>query len=156
MPSRTALTVSQNVLTTISSDAQTFMNSLISAQNTGDVSTLATQAQSLLDSFTGDSNTASAGAYVFGGTNNSVAPIANYSGAPQTATAAAFQTAFGFPQSSSQASSITATQMQRFCREASPIFLPIPPGATKLVPSVWQRDIRLHFAGAERNHLRQC
>ena len=110
----TTLTVSQNVLSSVSSDAQTFLNSLISAQNTGDVSTLATQAQSLLDSFTSDMNTASAGAYVFGGTNSSVAPIANYSGAPQTATAAAFQTAFGFPQSSSQASSITTTQMQQF------------------------------------------
>ena len=110
----TTLTVSQNVLSSVSSDAQTFMNSLISAQNTGDVSTLATQAQSLLNSFTSDLNTASAGAYVFGGTNSSAAPIANYSGAPQTATAAAFQTAFGFPQSSSQASSITTTQMQQF------------------------------------------
>jgi flagellar hook-associated protein 3 FlgL len=110
----TTLTVSQNVLSSVSSDAQTFLNSLISAQNTGDVSTLATQAKSLLDSFTSDMNTASAGAYVFGGTNSSVAPMANYSGAPQTATAAAFQTAFGFPQSSSQASSISSSSMQQF------------------------------------------
>ena len=56
----TALTASQNALNHISSDAQTFMNTLITAQNTGDVSTLATQAQSFLDSFTSYVNTASA------------------------------------------------------------------------------------------------
>jgi len=110
----TTLTVSQNALSSISSDAQTFLNSIVSAQNTGDVGTLQIQARSLLDSFTSTLNTVSAGAYLFGGTNSSVAPMANYSGAPQTATAAAFQTAFGFPQSSSQASSITTTQMQQF------------------------------------------
>lgn len=56
----TTLTVSQNVLSQVSSDAQTFLNSIVSAQNSGDVSTLATQAQSLLDLFTSDMNTSSA------------------------------------------------------------------------------------------------
>ncbi len=111
---QTALTVSQNTLSSISSDAQTFVNALLTAQSSGDVSTLQTEAQSLLSSFTSDLNTTSAGAYVFGGTNSSVAPMADYSGAPQAATAAAFQSAFGFAQSSSQASSITASSMQSF------------------------------------------
>ena len=110
----TALTTSQNALTNISSDAQTFMNTLITAQSTGDVSALAIQAQSFLDAFTSYSNQTSAGAYVFGGTNSSVAPMASYSGAPQTAVANAFQTAFGFPQSSSQASTISTSSMQSF------------------------------------------
>ncbi len=111
---QTGLSVSQNALTSISSDAQTFVNALISAESSGDVSTLQTQAQSLLSSFTSDLNTTSAGVYVFGGANSSVAPMADYSGAPQAATAAAFQTAFGFAQSSSQANSITASSMQSF------------------------------------------
>jgi flagellar hook-associated protein 3 FlgL len=110
----TALTASQNALTSISSDAQTFIKTLITAQSTGNVSALATEARSFLDGFTSYANTASGGAFLFGGTNNSVAPMANYSGAPQAATAAAFQTAFGFPQSNSQASSITADSMQTF------------------------------------------
>ncbi len=111
---QTNLTVSQNALSSISSDAQTFVNALISAQNSGDVSTLQTQAQSLLSSFTSDLNTTSGGVYVFGGANSSVAPMADYSGAPQAATAAAFQTAFGFAQTSSQANSISASSMQSF------------------------------------------
>jgi flagellar hook-associated protein 3 FlgL len=110
----TALTASQNALTSISSDAQTFIKTLITAQSTGNVSALATEARSFLDGFTSYANTASGGAFLFGGTNNSVAPMANYSGAPQAATATAFQTAFGFPQSNSQASSITAGSMQTF------------------------------------------
>lgn len=109
-----ALGASQNALKSISSDAQTFVNALVGAQSSGDVSTLSTQAQSLLSSFTSNLNTTSAGAYVFSGTNSSVAPIANYSGAPQAATAAAFMGAFGFSQSSPAANSITASSMQTF------------------------------------------
>ena len=109
-----ALTQSQNALTNISSDAQTFMNALITAQSSGDVSALAIQAKSLLDGLTGYANSASAGGYLFAGTNSAVAPMASYSGAPQAATAAAFQTAFGFTQSDSQTSTISASSMQSF------------------------------------------
>lgn len=111
---QTNINVATNALSSISSDAQSFVNALISAQSSGDVSTLATQAQSFLSSFTSYMNTTSGGAYVFGGTNSAVKPMADYSGAPQTATAAAFQTAFGFSQSSLQASNITAASMQTF------------------------------------------
>ncbi|MGO9474217.1 MAG: flagellar hook-associated family protein [Rhodomicrobium sp.] len=111
---QTTLSVSQNALSAISSDAQNFVNQLITAQGSGDVSTLQTQAQALLGSLTSDLNTTSAGVYVFGGANSSVAPMADYSGAPQAATAAAFQAAFGFTQSNSQASSVPAASMQSF------------------------------------------
>jgi flagellar hook-associated protein 3 FlgL len=110
----TSLTASQNALTKISSDAQSFMNTLITAKSTGDVSTLASQAKFFLDAFTTYANSTSGGAYVFGGTNATATPIASYSGAPQTAVATAFQTAFGFPQSSSQVNSISAADMQDF------------------------------------------
>ncbi len=110
----TGLTASQNALTKMSSDAQSFMSTLITAQSTGDVSALASQARSFLDAFTTYANTMSGGAYVFGGTNATATPIANYSGTPQTAVGAAFQTAFGFSQSSSQADTIPASSMQSF------------------------------------------
>jgi flagellar hook-associated protein 3 FlgL len=117
----TTLSVSQNALTSIASDAQTFINSLVSAQGSGEVGTLPAQAKSLLDSFTSYMNTASAGAFVFGGTNSSVAPMANYSGpalsptaqTPQAATGNAFNaelTALG----NVQPGDITSTQMQSF------------------------------------------
>jgi flagellar hook-associated protein 3 FlgL len=113
-----ALQSSQDALTKMSSDAQSFMNTLVTAQSTGNVSTLASQAQSFLDAFTNYANTTSAGAYVFGGSNATVAPMASYSGTPQTAAAAAvgaaFQTAFGFSQSSPQAGTISTTGMQSF------------------------------------------
>ncbi len=110
----TALTASQNALTKISSDAQSFMNTLITAKSSGNVSSLAEEARSFLDTFTASANTMSGGAYVFGGTNATATPIASYSGAPQTAVAAAFLTEFGFSQSSSQVSSITAASMESF------------------------------------------
>jgi flagellar hook-associated protein 3 FlgL len=109
-----ALQSSQDALTKMSSDAQSFMSTLITAQSTGDVSSLAIQAGSFLDAFTNYTNTTSAGAYVFGGTNATVTPLASYSGTPKTAVADAFQTAFGFSQSSSQASTISTTDMQSF------------------------------------------
>ncbi len=63
-------------------------------------------------------NTEVGGAYVFGGINSSVAPIAAYAQTPpsaaQNAVEAAFQRAFGFPVTSPSVSSITGTQMQSF------------------------------------------
>ncbi len=111
---QTGLGVSQNALSALSSDAQSFVNALVSSQSTGDVSTLQTQAQSFLSSFAADLNTTSAGAYVFGGANSSVAPIGDPTLAPQTAANNAFHTAFGFTQSDSQASTITASSIQSF------------------------------------------
>ncbi len=127
----TQLTASQDALTNIYTDAQTFMKTLITAQSTGSVSSLASQAQSLLNSFTNYANTTSGGVYLFGGTNSSAAPMTAYSGAPKTAVAAAFQTAFGFSQSSSQASSITSSSMQSFLSNGyAGLFADPPPTPT--------------------------
>jgi flagellar hook-associated protein 3 FlgL len=59
-------------------------------------------------------NSTSGNAYVFGGTNSTVKPVADYSQGAQAATAAAFQTAFGMSQSDPQVSTISAASMQTF------------------------------------------
>ncbi len=108
------MTVAQNALSSLSTDAQNFENALLTAQSSGDVSTLQTQAEGFLSDLTSMLNTTSGGVYVFGGINNTAQPVVDYSQGPQAATAAAFNTAFGFSQSSSQVSQIAAANMQSF------------------------------------------
>jgi flagellar hook-associated protein 3 FlgL len=127
----TQLTASQDALTNLNTDAQTFMKTLITAQSTGSVNALASQALSFLNAFTNYANTTSGGVYLFGGTNSSVAPMANYSGAPQAGTAAAFQAAFGFSQSDPQANTITSSAMQSFLsNQFAGLFADPTPGST--------------------------
>ena len=111
---QSSLSASQNALTQIALDAQTFVNAIMTAQSSGSVSTLPAQAQSLLASFTSFLNSTSGNAYVFGGTNSAVKPVADYSQGPQAATAAAFQAAFGMSQSDPQVNTIPAASMQTF------------------------------------------
>ncbi len=111
---QSTLSASQEALTQIASDAQTFVNAVMTAQSSGDVSSLPAQAQSLLASFTSLLNSTSGNAYVFGGTNSTVKPVADYSQGARAATAAAFQTAFGMSQSDPQVSTIPAASMQTF------------------------------------------
>ena len=111
---QSTLSASQNALTQIASDAQSFVSAIMTAQSSGDVSTLPAQAQSLLASFTSLLNNTAGGAYIFGGTNSTVKPVADYSQGPQAATAAAFQGAFGMAQSDPSVSAISGTQMQAF------------------------------------------
>lgn len=111
---QSTLSASQNALTQIALNAQTFVKALITAQSTSDVNSLQAQAQALLASFTSTLNSAAGGAFIFGGTNSTVAPVADYSQGPQAATAAAFQAAFGMSQSSPQVSTISAAAMQAF------------------------------------------
>ncbi|KAI95120.1 hypothetical protein T281_07275 [Rhodomicrobium udaipurense JA643] len=101
-------------LTAIYSDAETLSNALLSAKSTGDVSALATQAKGMLGSLITSLNTSTGGAYVFGGSNTTVAPLNDYSDAGQAATASAFYAAFGMTQADSSASSITASNMTSF------------------------------------------
>jgi len=108
------LSTSQNALTQIASDAQTFVNAVLTAQSSGDVSTLPAQAQSLLASLTSLLNSTAGGAYVFGGVNSTVKPMADYAQSAQGATAAAFSAAFSMPQSSPQVNTIPAAAMQTF------------------------------------------
>jgi flagellar hook-associated protein 3 FlgL len=89
------LTATQTALKSIDSDAQSFLKSLITAQNTGDVTTLQKQAMAFLGSFTNTLNTTSNSGYVFAGTNTSVRPMLNYSVSAQAATETAFANAFG-------------------------------------------------------------
>lgn len=104
------ITAAQNALTSIQSDAQSFSNTLLAAEGTGNVSTLVTQAQAFLSSLTNSLNTTSNGAYVFAGTNTGVKPMLDYSVSAQAATENAFQNAFG----STDANAITSDDMQTF------------------------------------------
>ena len=90
------------------------MNAILMAQSSGSVSTLPAQATSFLASFTSFLNSSSGGAFVFGGTNNTVKPVADYSQGAQAATAAAFQAEFGMSQSDPLVNTITASSMQTF------------------------------------------
>ena len=110
---QSSLTATQNALTSISSDAQSFVSALITAQSTGNVATtLQTQAQSLLSSLASDLNTEVGGSYIFGGINNSTPPISDDSQSAQNATSAAFQALLS--STSSTVSSLSATDMQTF------------------------------------------
>ena len=80
---QSTLSASQNALTQMASDAQSFVSAIMTAQSSGDVSTLPAQAQSLLASFTSLLNSTAGGAYIFGGTNSTVKPVADYSQGPQ-------------------------------------------------------------------------
>jgi len=109
---QSSLTATQNALTSITSDAQSFVGALITAQSTGDVATLQTQAQQFLASLASQLNTSVGGSYIFGGINNSTSPISDDSQSAQNATSAAFQALLS--STSSTVDSLSATDMQTF------------------------------------------
>jgi flagellar hook-associated protein 3 FlgL len=114
----TRLDASQSALKSISDDAQTYLNELISSR-TGDVQrSIEGEAQNGLKSLIGVLNTQVDGAYLFAGTNADVKPIADYDQSPpsasQQAVDAAFVAAFGFPSSDPQVANISASDMQTF------------------------------------------
>jgi flagellar hook-associated protein 3 FlgL len=136
----TQLTASQDALNNISSDAQTFMSALMTAQSTGSIGGLAIQARAFLDSFTNYANTTSGGVYLFGGTNNSVAPMASYSGDPlpgstvnpQTATDDTFNSAFP----STPVNSISASGIDSFLSGPfATLFADLASGSPSTTPS---------------------
>ncbi|WKW50647.1 flagellar hook-associated family protein [Rhodomicrobium lacus] len=108
------ISTSTTALTSIYSDAETLSNALLSAKSTGDVSALSAQAKGMLESLITSLNAATAGAYVFGGSNTGATPLNGYSDSAEAATASAFSTAFGITQSDSSASSITPADMTSF------------------------------------------
>lgn len=114
----TRLSSTQSVLSQLQTTAQSFLNSLISATNQNNAANaLQSGAQSALESLTTQLNTSVNGQYVFAGINTGVLPMTDYSaaGSPNsTSVNNAFQTAFGFSQSSASVSTITASQMQSF------------------------------------------
>lgn len=114
----TRLSTTQNILSSLQNSAQSLLNSLVeangSSSNSSAVQALAeTNLQSLISSL----NTSVGGEYIFAGTNISNPPISNYyepGSASKAAVDAAFQGTFGFPQTSSSVSDISATDMQSF------------------------------------------
>ncbi len=109
---QSSLTATQNALTSITSDAQSFVGALITAQSTGSSSTLQTQAQQFLASLTSQLNTSVGASYIFGGINNSAPPFSGDSQAAQNATSAAFQALLS--STNSTVNSLSATDMQTF------------------------------------------
>jgi flagellar hook-associated protein 3 FlgL len=115
----TRLSASQSALQTMASDAQSFLNQLISAPSaaTG-ASVLQTQAQSGLNSLLDALNTTVNGAYIFSGINSDVQPIAPYYQTPpsasQQAVAAAFTSTFGTTQSDPANTNIPSAAMGTF------------------------------------------
>ncbi len=115
----TNLSTAQNALTAISSTAQTTVGNLAAwtpGANSG--ASLQTLGQSALQGLIASANASSGDAYVFGGINSSVAPMADYFSTPtssaKTAVDQAFQTAFGMSPTDPAAASISASQMQSF------------------------------------------
>lgn len=113
------LSASSNALDVMVSSAQSLESSLIGASTAGgDMTTLAGSAQSALQTMISGLNTSVGGVSVFGGINTGTTPLANYTGtqtsAAKQAVDAAFSQAFGTTQTSTDASSISGTDMQSF------------------------------------------
>lgn len=114
------LDTTQTALTSIADTAQTFLETLASAQSGAgsDAGALATSAASSLKSLIAGLNTSVGNVYLFGGINSAVAPIADYFADPPSANKQsvdqAFSSEFGMSQSDSGVDSITASQMQTF------------------------------------------
>lgn len=114
------LTTAQDTLDSIRSAASTAQTDLTAW--TGNATTSNATLESIgstgLQSLVASANTMSNGTYVFGGENNSVAPMAD-STTVTAAVTSAFQTYFGFAPTDSAASSVTVSQMQAFLGDPS-------------------------------------
>lgn len=113
----TRLSSTQTILGNLQTNAQNFLNSLISTTGTTSASSLQSTAETDLQSLISGLNTSVNGQYIFAGINTGTQPITNYyaSGSPnQAAVDSAFSSAFGFSQTSASVSSITGAQMQSF------------------------------------------
>lgn len=116
----TRLDTTDSTLSSIADTAQNFLQTLVNAQSGvgSDPATIRSSAISALKSLISGLDTSVGGVHIFGGVNSGTAPIADYfSDPPSTAKQAvdqAFSAEFGMSQSNSDASSITADQMQTF------------------------------------------
>ena len=115
----TRLSTTVQALTGIQQTARSFLNNLTTDQ-TGETSAsvIQQQAQNGLQSLIAGLNTTLGGQYIFAGVNTDVKPISDYFATPASASKQAvdqaFQTAFGFSQTSSNVVNITPAQMQAF------------------------------------------
>jgi flagellar hook-associated protein 3 FlgL len=115
------LEATQTSLASVTTTAQTFLNSLIFAQSDGSGAgqqALQSQAQSGLQSLTETLNTSYGGSYIFAGDNTGERPVAKYFQMPpsdaQLAVADAFETAFSMSQSDPNVLNIEPADMQSF------------------------------------------
>ena len=152
----TNLSTAQNALTAISSTAQTTVGNLAAwtpGANSG--ASLQTMGQSALQGLIASANASSGDAYVFGGINSSVAPMADYFSTPtssaKTAVDQAFQAAFGMSPTDPAAASISASQMQSFL--AGPFRRAVDLG---LVVGVEREYHRRDLARADGDDVDQC
>lgn len=109
----------QTALTSLKDSAKDIRGTLLSALNNGgDRAAIETQARVALGTFISTLNGGDGEAFLFAGINADVAPINDYFASPpaanKTALDSAFQTFFGFPQTSPAVAAITPAQMQTF------------------------------------------
>ena len=113
----TSLSNAQAALTTISSSASTTAQALTEwTANSSATTNLKTIGEQALAGLVSSANTASGGAYVFGGINTSTAPMTDYSSTSAFTAQfdADFKAAFGCLPSDAAAADIAAAQMQSF------------------------------------------
>jgi flagellar hook-associated protein 3 FlgL len=107
-------------LTTIANTAQDFFETLVGTQSGAGSDAQAVQDNAIagLKSFVAALDTSIAGVYLFGGSNISAPPIADYfsdsPSASRNAVAQAFSAAFGVSQSSDDVEAISRSQIQAF------------------------------------------
>jgi flagellar hook-associated protein 3 FlgL len=113
------LGVTQTSLQKLSTDAQAMRSALLTAQGgSSNPSAILQQAKTALAGMISTLNNSDGNSYVFGGVKGDKAPVADFFSTPTSPAKAALDTAFtsyfGFPSTSSQVSTITATQMNAF------------------------------------------
>ncbi len=124
----TRLDATQNALGTLLADSQSMVKSLISNGNSANgESQIRNQATVQLQSLISNLNLSVNGDFAFGGINVSAKPIADFPGTPagaaRLAIDTAFQSNFGFNQSSASVSGISAASMQSFLdTQFAPLF----------------------------------
>jgi flagellar hook-associated protein 3 FlgL len=115
----TRLSTTVQAMTGIQQTAQNFLNNLTTDHsNSTSPGIIQQQATNSLQALIAGLNTSLGGQYIFAGVNTDVKPVSDYFSTPPSASKqavdAAFQTAFGMPQSSANVANITPAQMQSF------------------------------------------
>jgi flagellar hook-associated protein 3 FlgL len=118
----TQLSTASNALTNLQTISSSMLGQVVQATSTTPTSSGAAALQQTalgaLSSLASMGNAEVGGVYVFGGQNTSQPPVANYSQTPasaaQTAVQNAFQSTFGFSETSASVNSITPAQMTSF------------------------------------------
>lgn len=121
------LSATQTGLSQIASSAQSLLSTLTTAASNGDSASMVTAAaNATLSSLGSVLNTSLDGKYLFSGVNSDVKPFNGFDdgSAGKAAFDTAFETYFGFSQSSAQAENITAAQIGDFIATAvEPLFM---------------------------------